>query len=328
MLMEKTYFIVGGAGFIGSHLASHLLDSKRAVRVIIFDNFSSGKNWHLDGIKNNKNCSIVKDDCKDKDPLIKSMQGADIVYHFASNPEISKAITDPEIDFWEGTYLTDCVLEAMRLNSVKMLLYASGSGVYGDAGLIEVSEDYSPMAPVSTYGASKLACEALISSYCFMFGINAAAFRLGNVVGAHQTHGIGYDFIKKLLNNNKELAILGDGKQSKPYIYIDDVISAMRLIEEDHLHGFSCYNVATLDYITVSEIADIVTGVMGLENVKYIYSGGDRGWKGDVPTVRLNSNKIRGLGWSNKYNSREAILNSIKVMYEEAKENKFGWRKE
>lgn len=326
--MGKTYFIVGGAGFIGSHLASHILDSEREARVVIFDNFSSGRNWHLDGVKNNKNCSVIKGDCKDKEFLTKSMQGADIVYHFASNPDISKAVTNPEIDFWEGTYLTDRVLEAMRLNSVKMLLYASGSGVYGDAGLTEASEDYSPMVPVSTYGASKLACEALISSYCFMFGINAAAFRFGNVVGSHQTHGIGYDFIKKLLDNNKELAILGDGKQSKPYIYVDDVISAMRLIEKKYLNGFSCYNVATLNYITVNEIADIVTGVMGLEDVKYIYSGGDRGWKGDVPIVRLNSSRIRKLGWKNSYSSREAVLNSVKVMYAEAKENKFGWRKE
>jgi len=326
--MGKNYFIIGGGGFIGSHLVARILDSAQGSRVVIFDNFSSGRDWHLDGIRDNKNCSIIKGDCKDKELLTKSMQGADVVYHFASNPDISKAITSPEIDFWEGTYLTDCVLEAMRLNNAKMLLYASGSGVYGDVGLTEASEDYSPMKPVSTYGASKLACEALISAYCFMFGINSAAFCFGNVVGPHQTHGIGYDFIKKLLDNNKELAILGDGKQSKPYIYVDDVINAMRLIEERYLSGFSCYNVATVDYITVSEIADIVIGVMNLKNVKYVYSGGDRGWKGDVPIVRLNSGKIRGLGWNNKYNSQEAVLNSVKVMYAEAKENKFGWRKE
>lgn len=314
----KNYFIVGGAGFIGSHLTKTLFKEESELNVTIFDNFSSGRMWHLDEVKDNKNLKIIKGDIKDKDFLVESMKGSDVVYHFASNPDISKAVTQPDIDFWEGTYLTNNVIDAMRINNVKKLIYASGSGVYGDTGELAVQEDYSPMLPISTYGASKLSCEALICSYCYMFDITASAFRFANVVGPHQTHGVGYDFVKRLLDNPAELSILGDGTQSKSYIYVTDVISAIRTLEKSAPEGFSYYNVATLDYITVNEIADIAVEVVGLKDVKYIYSGGKRGWKGDVPVIRLDSEKIRKLGWSNKYNSKEAIYNSIKSMHEDA----------
>ena len=202
-------------------------------------------------------------------------------------------------------------------NNVKKLLYSSGSGVYGDTGFLEVNEDHSPMFPISTYGASKLACEALICSYCHMFDMAAVAFRFANIVGPHQTHGVGFDFINKLIKNPAVLEILGDGNQSKSYMYVIDAINAMRLLEKNLPKGFSYYNVATLDYLTVKEIADTVVEVMGIENVKYVYTGGKKGWKGDVPVVRLNSEKIKKLGWRNEYTSREAIYLSIKSIYEE-----------
>ena len=319
------YFIVGGAGFIGSHLVNLILHQESLSHVVIYDNFSSGKMLHLSDVKDNPNIKIVRGDVKDIDALKHAMKETDVVYHFASNPDIAKAITQPDIDFWEGTYLTNNVLEAMRENKIKNLLYSSGSGVYGDTGYIETDENYSPMIPISTYGASKLACESLISSYCHMFDMNASAFRFANVVGPHQTHGVGYDFIKKLLVNSNELEILGDGSQSKSYIYISDVLNAIRLIEKHHLSGYNFYNVATKDYISVNEIADIVIGIMNLKDVKYKYSGGNRGWKGDVPIVRLNSGKIRKKGWKNEHTSKDAIYLSVKSMFEDAKLNKFGW---
>ena len=318
------YFIVGGAGFIGSHLVRTLLAEENA-RVIVYDNFSSGKMWHLEGLEHNNNLKIIKDDVKNQEILQRSMHGADIVYHFASNPDISKAATQPDIDFWEGTYLTNNVIEAMRINGVKKLLYASGSGVYGDTGSIEVKEDYSPMLPISTYGASKLSCEALICSYCHMFDITASAFRFANVVGPNQTHGVGYDFVRRLLFNPHELEILGDGTQSKSYIYVTDVISAIRLLEKTKTTGFSYYNAATLDSITVTEIADVAAEIMGLKNVAYKYTGGDRGWKGDVPIIRLNSDKLRNLGWKNQYTTKEAIQRSVKSILEDARLNRFKW---
>lgn len=318
-MSAKRYFIIGGAGFIGSHLAEAILKEGKDADVIIYDNFSSGRLWHLEKVRDCQNLKIIKGDAKDKNKLKTSMKGAGIVYHLASNPDISKAVRQPDIDFWEGTYLTNNVLEAMRINNIKKILYASGSGVYGDTGLKEVDEDYPWKSPISTYGASKLACEALICSYCHMFDMQGASFRFANVVGQRQTHGVAYDFIRKLMHNPHKLEILGDGKQSKPYIYISDAISAMRLLEKSTKGGISYYNVATLDYLKVKDIADIVVKIMKLRKVEYCYSGKSKGWKGDVPVVRLNSQKIRKLGWSNKYSSLEAISKSAELILEDAK---------
>lgn len=315
------YFICGGAGFIGSHLVHQILNEERDAYVIIYDNFSSGKMSHLSEVKDKRNLRIVEADIKEFNDLVEAMKNVDIVYHFASNPDISKAMIQPDIDFWEGTYLTNNILEAMRVNSVKKLLYSSGSGIYGDAGVLEVSEDYSPQRPISTYGASKLSSEALICSYCAMFEMNSSVFRFANVVGPRQTHGVGFDFIKKLAKNSNSLEILGNGSQSKSYLYVTDALAAMRLIEKKYLSGFSYYNIATLDCLTVKEIADTAVEIMELKNVEYNYRGGKRGWKGDVPIIRLNSEKIRKLGWKNKYTSRSAVELSIKSMYENINSN-------
>ncbi len=312
------YLIIGGAGFIGSHVARRLIKEEQESQIYVYDNYSSGKNSHLEEAIESKRLHIIEGDIKDKEILSQAMKDIDVVYSLASNPDIAKAILQPDIDFWEGTYLINNVLEAMRTSNVKNLIYASGSGVYGDVGETITDEDFSPMLPSSTYGASKLACEALICSYCKMFDMNAAAFRFANVVGPNQTHGVGYDFIRKLCENPYRLEILGDGKQSKSYIYIADVVNAIRTVEKKALAGYNYYNVATLDYITVTEIADITTAVMGLENVQYKYTGGSRGWKGDVSVVRLDSKKIRGLGWANEYTSSQAMEMSIKSMFEKS----------
>ncbi len=324
----KKYFIAGGAGFIGSHLCKKILTDEPQAEVTVYDNFSSGKMWHLAEIADK--ISIVKADIKETDKLASAVKGADVVYHFASNPDISKAMTQPDIDFWEGTYLTNNILEAMRISGVKNLIYASGSGVYGDTGFLETAEDYSPQLPISTYGASKLSCEALICSYCYMFDMNAAAFRFANVVGPNQTHGVGYDFIKKLLNDSSSLSILGDGTQSKSYIYVTDIINAIRTVETKFLKNYSYFNVSTEDFISVKEIADLTIEVLELSpgKVKFIFTGGNRGWKGDVPVVRLNSDKIRKLGWKNKYTSKQAIMLSLRSIYEDALNNRFGWKGE
>lgn len=313
------YFIAGGAGFIGSSLISRLYDEENNCDITVYDNFSSGKKGYLSGFNEKKGFVVVDSDIKDLPVLKESMRGAEVVYHFASNPDISKAVKQPDIDFWEGTYLTSNILEAMRVNGVKKLLYASGSGVYGEVGADRVKEDHSPMLPISTYGASKLACEALISSYCYMFGMDAAAFRFANVVGPNQTHGVGYDFVRRLKADPSKLDILGDGSQDKSYIYISDILKAIRLVEKQALKGFDYYNVATMDSITVTQIADTVTRLMGLKNVKYVYAGGDRGWKGDVPKIYLDSEKIRRLGWKNDLDSKQAIEMSVGSMINNAR---------
>ena len=234
----------------------------------------------------------------------------------AANPDIAKAATEPDIDFRQGTVLTQLVLEALRKANCKRLIYSSGSGVYGDTGEHYVAEDYSPMEPISTYGASKLGCEVLISSYCHMFGLKASVFRFGNVVGGRQTHGVAYDFIRRLTANPTTLQILGDGTQSKPYIYVEDVIDAVSTVLSNQTKSFEVFNVAPRDYLSVSEIANIVINELNIapNDCVFEYSGGQRGWKGDVPIVRLLTNKIESLGWLPKFNSSQAIRRSVKEM--------------
>jgi len=316
-------FISGGAGFIGSHIVHRIIKESFITNVIVFDNFSSGTINHLNDLILNPKLKIIKGDIKNLDFLKESMSKIDLVIHLAANPDIAMAVTKPDIDFWEGTYLTQNILEAMRVNRVKNILYASGSGVYGEQLNIEFKESYGPCFPISTYGASKLACEALISSYCHMFGIKGRAFRFANVVGPKQTHGVGYDFIRRLRQDSSQLRILGNGTQSKSYIYVNDVIDAMLLVYEnlknEDASCFDIFNVATDDYITVTDIAHIATNIAGLskDSVNYQYTGGDRGWKGDVPKVLFDVSKIKKLGWRASKTSFQAIEASITSMYQE-----------
>lgn len=314
------YFVAGGAGFIGSHLIRRLLRSP-GTNVVVFDNFSSGRSWHLpEGVERLR---IVKADLKDLAALKGAIQGADVVFHFASNPDIARAVREPDIDFWEGTYLTQNLLEAMRLAGVRRILYASGSGVYGDTGSTPVFETYSPLEPISTYGASKLACEVLICAYCHMFDLEGVAFRFANVVGPRQTHGVAFDFIRRLLRDPTRLEILGDGSQSKSYIHVDDVLDAMLLLNEQGWQVSDVFNVATEDYVTVRQIADLVAGRLGLVGVEYSFTGGSRGWKGDVPVVRFDTTKLRKRGWVNRRTSVDALLDAIDSMIVDAKAGKF-----
>jgi len=306
-------FIAGGAGFIGSHMAHHLLSTSDAT-VTIFDNFSSGQEWHLEPHLKDPRLTIVRGDLKDLPALTKAIKGADRVYHYASNPDIAKAMNQPDVDFWEGTYLTQNVLEAMRVAGVGELVYASGSGVYGDLGALPVTEDHSPLLPISPYGASKLACEVMIHAYTHMFGIKARVFRFANVVGGRQTHGVAYDFIRRLRQNPKELSILGDGSQSKSYIHVDDVVRGKQYFAQRDMGGYTYYHLATDDYLTVREIADLVVEEMALSSVQYMFSGGDRGWQGDVPVVRFDLSKVHDGGWRAKRSTREAMRAAIRSM--------------
>jgi UDP-glucose 4-epimerase len=317
MSNSRHYFIVGGAGFIGSHFTDRLLADPSVGAVTLYDNFSSGREWHYEQHRSDPRLRVLRGDVKDLDPLTAAMRGHDVVIHLASNPDIARSATEPDIDFREGTYLSNNVVEAMRRSGATTILYASGSGVYGDLGEKEIGEDYGPLAPISTYGASKLAGEALISAYSYMFDFNGCcAFRFGNVVGPRQTHGVGFDFLRQLLKNPHKLRILGDGTQSKSYIHVRDVLDAVLLAARRSTERFTVYNVATGDYITVNEIAHLAVECVGLDSrqVEFEYSGGNRGWKGDIPIVRLNTDRIRRLEWVCRSSCREALRDSMMAM--------------
>jgi UDP-glucose 4-epimerase len=312
-------FVTGGAGFIGSHLVSRLLKSEGTEGLVVYDNFTSGHRSYLQGPASDKRLSVIEGDLKDVGQVREAMVGCDTVFHLAANPDIAKAITQPDIDFWEGTYLTQNVLEGMRQTGASRIFYTSGSGVYGEAPAVDFAEDHGPCIPISTYGASKLACESLIAAYCHMFGLVARVFRFANVVGPRQTHGVGYDFVRRLKNEPAALRILGDGTQRKSYIHVDDVLEAILLVAAKANRPYEVFNVATDDYITVRQIADQAVALTGLQagEVRYDFTGGDRGWKGDVPIVRFDCSKIKTLGWRNRRSAAEALWDAMEAMRKE-----------
>jgi UDP-glucose 4-epimerase len=317
----ERWFIVGGAGFLGSHFVDHLLGTEGAAGVTVYDNFSSGRDWHLAHHNGDERLTVHRADVVDVETLNEAMRGHDVVVHLASNPDIARAAVDPTIDFDQGTVLTQNVVEAMRVTETPRILYASGSGVYGDLGETAIDEDWGPLLPISTYGSSKLAGETLISAYCAMFGLTGRSFRFGNVVGPRQTHGVGFDFTRALLADPSRLRILGDGSQRKSYIHVQDVIGAVLLAHRESPGDYDVYNVATGDEITVAEIADLAAEAVGLSPaaVEYEFAGGDRGWRGDVPIVRLQVDKINSLGWRCMRSSREALRESLDALVAETR---------
>jgi len=312
------YFVTGGAGFIASNLVDALIE--RGHSVVAYDNFSTGQQRFLEQARTSSRFKLITGDLLDADSVTRAMSGCDVVCHLGANADVRFGTEHPRKDLEQNTIATFNVLEAMRRSGTRTILYASGSGVYGDLGELEVAEHHGPLVPISTYGASKLAGEALISSYCHMFDFTGRAFRFGNVVGPRQTHGVGFDFLRKLMKDRHKLEILGDGTQSKSYIHVRDIVEAVLLSAERPSERFAVYNVAS-DYITVTEIARLAAECAGLDprEVKFEYTGGSRGWKGDVPIVRLNTDRIRGLGWVCRMNSREALRDSMKAMLADLK---------
>lgn len=307
-------FVSGGAGFIGSNLVDRLVE--KGYQVTVYDNLSSGRKEFISQHFGKDGFTFIEGDLSNIEKLKDVMKGFEYVFHFAANPDIAKAMTMTDLDLREGTILTHNILEAMRVNNVRGIIYSSGSGVYGDVGPLPVAEDYGPLLPISLYGASKLACEAMISAFCHLFNMQTWILRFANVVGARQTHGVCLDFVRKLKKNPQELEILGDGTQSKSYIHIKDCLEAIFLIMEKARERVNVYNVATEDYIDVTSIAHIVIKKMRLKNVEYKYSGGDRGWKGDVPLVRFDLDKLHRLGWRARYTSSQAVRLSVREILE------------
>ena len=317
---RERVIIVGGAGFIGSHFTDALLADERTKRLTLYDNFSSGQEWHYADHVGDPRLKVVRADANDLDHLCEAMTGHDLVIHLASNPDIAAAMTNPAIDFDQGTLITHHVVEAMRRSGVRRIAYSSGSGVYGDLGEVEATEDHGPLIPVSTYGASKLAGETLISAYAHMFEMEGCAFRNGNVVGRRQTHGVGFDFVRRLRQDPTKLKVLGNGTQSKSYILATDVVDAfLTVLDTDTALPFRSFNVATGDYVTVREIVALALEVVGLDadSVDTQYGDEPRGWKGDVPIVRLSTKRIRSLGWSPSASSAGALRVSMHATLED-----------
>ncbi len=306
-------FVTGGTGFIGSKLVDKLL--ARGDFVTAYDNLSSGKEEFVGAHKNNPDFRFVKADMLDFAALKESMEGHEIVFHLAANADIRYGTEHPRHDLEQNLLATYNVLEAMRQNGIKKLVFSSTSAVFGSPETIPTPENYGPVLPASLYGASKLACEAFISAYSNLYNIQAWVFRFANVIGKRVTHGILYDFLTKLKNNPKELEILGDGEQEKSYLYDEDCVDAMLHVIEHTNSRIGIFNIGSADQIKVKKIAKIICDEFGV-NPEVRFTGGPVGWKGDVPKMQLDTRKINALGWKPKYNSEEAVRLSVKGLKE------------
>lgn len=313
--------VTGGAGFIGSHLVDALME--KDVRVTVLDNLSGGRLSNISAWLKNSRFRFFMGDMLNPHDVREALRGCEIVFHLAANPDVKIGAFNTRIDYEQNILATYNLLEAMKeMGECRRIVFTSTSTVYGEAEKIPTPEDYGPLKPISLYGASKIACEALISGYSHLFGFKSVVCRLANIVGSRSGHGVIYDFINKLRENPQKLEVLGDGKQRKSYLHVKDCVEAILIAAEKSRGQVEIYNVGSEDTVNVTTIAEIIIEEMGLKNVEIYYTGGvegGRGWRGDVKTMLLDITKIKGLGWKPKLNSAEAVRRAVKDIISETK---------
>lgn len=309
--------VTGGAGFIGSHLVDRLMEEGHEVRVL--DDLSAGNLENLKRWIDHERFEFIRGDMRRREACEKAVKEVEAVFHLAANPEVRIGAQSPKLLYETNVLITYNLLEAMRKEGVKILAFTSSSTVYGEAQKLPTPEDYGPLEPISVYGGAKLAAEALISGYAHTFDIKAITFRLANIIGKRSNHGVIYDFINKLKKNQERLEILGDGTQRKSYLHVSDTVDAMvylfnEFLKEDKI--YDVYNIGNEDWITVKEIAEIVSREMGLSPEFYFTGGvdGGRGWKGDVKIMLLSIEKAKAKGWKPKMNSYQAVEKTVKEL--------------
>lgn len=306
-------FVVGGAGFIGSHMVDRLAERGP---VTVYDNLSVGKTAFIEGHLASGRATLVQADVLDLERLTSAMEGHDLVVHLAANPEARWGLERTRLDLEQGTIATYDVLEAMRRARVPRLIFSSSGTVYGDTPEVCAEGDLGQL-PISLYGASKLAGEALVSAFVECFGIQAWIYRFGNVVGPRGTHGAALDFLKKLKASRTELEVLGDGRQAKPYLFVTDCVDGM-LFGLDHANApLNIHNLAPADVTSVARIAELCVQASPYPQATIRYTGGDRGWPGDVPRSRMNPEKLAALGFRVRHTSDDAVRLAVEALARE-----------
>ena len=303
--------VTGGAGFIGSHVVDALVAAGNDVLVI--DDCSAGTPENLAQHLASGQITFIRQNLLD-DGWQEHLEGGDRVYHIAADPDVRQSAMTPDSQVRNNVIATYRVLEAMRAHDVPELVFTSTSTVYGEASVIPTPETYTPLEPISVYGATKLACEALISSYCHSFDMRAWVYRFANIIGERSNHGVIWDFIRKLRENPRELEILGDGRQTKSYLEVGECVRAVQF-GIDHSHDpVNTFNIGSEDWIDVVTIADIVAEEMDLSGVRYRFTGGARGWVGDVPKMQLSVEKLKSLDWRCGTTSQASVRTAVRAM--------------
>jgi len=307
----KKVLVTGGLGFIGSTLVEKLVE--RGNDVTVFDNLIKGSTENIKGLLDERKVKLIRGDLLKNHDIESINDNFDIVFHLAANPEVKRE--DPSVHFEENVHATYKLLEFMRKRNIRNIVFTSTSAVYGDAKKLPTPEDYAPLMPISLYGASKLACENLISAYCNSYDFKAVIFRLANIVGHRASLGVVIDFVKKLRSNPKRLEILGDGTQTKSYLHVSDCVDAMLFALNSSKEKINIFNIGSEDKLKVIDIAKIVAEEMGLGDVEFNFTGGvdgGRGWKGDVKLMHLSIDKIKSLGWKPQYTSEETVRKTVR----------------
>ena len=302
-----TAVITGGAGFIGSYIAEKLVENGTDTKVI--DNLVTGKKENLSKCFDQDNFSFLEYDLGNLDGIEDHLGDADILFHFAADPEVRTGYSKPEDSFEQNIVNTFNLLQKIKQSKIKKIVFASSSSVYGDAKIIPTNEEYGPLSPISHYGASKLACEAMVSSFCHNYNIEGVILRPANVIGLRGRHGLIWDLVHKLKINQDELELLGDGKQTKSFIHISDAIDGIFFSLNNLQDKVEVFNLGSEDSVEIMDVAKIVCKNMGLNEIKINLTGGvddGRGWKGDIKIAHLDITKLKNSGWTPKLSSINA----------------------
>lgn len=305
--------VTGGAGFIGSHIVDKLVAQN--LEVTALDNLSTGKLSNLSECNGKKNFRFIKEDLNNPEGIRKTLKNIDTVFHMAADPEVRTGFENPESSYKENVRNTFFLLEEVRKSNVRKIVFASSSAVYGDATVLPTPENYGPLLPISAYGASKLACEAYVSSYCNNYGIQGIIIRPANVIGARGRHGVTWDFVNQLKKDSTKLVVLGDGKQTKSYIHVSNGVTGIFTCAEKSKNKVEIFNLGSQDKVEVISIAKIVCKNMNLEKTKIVTTGGvdgGRGWVGDIKYAYLDISKLKSLGWSPNISSAESVALTTK----------------
>jgi len=305
------YYVTGCAGFIGSNLTDRLLQQSH--QVVGYDNFSTGFHEFTTTAKKSKNFSLIEADLLDAAAVKESMKDCDAVFHFAANADIRFGLDHPFKDLEQNAIVTYNVLEGMRANNIKHIIFSSTSALYGEPAVFPTPENVQLPIQTSLYGASKLAAEGLIQSYCGGYGFKAHIFRFVSITGPRYTHGHVFDFCKQLFQNPEKLHVLGNGLQRKSYLHVDDCVDAIFHALENARDNINIFNLGQSNYCLVNDSVQWICQALGLQP-ELSYGGGDRGWVGDNPFTFLDCSQIRQLGWEPKYSIQDSIVSTVKFL--------------